>query len=104
MNDAKKLNYKMDILATISNLSIIQLLILGFVVIALQKSGIDVIGFIQKLLRKNGDDKTALAAKLDEIENNHLHTINETLLRIEKKLEEVHENTVIIRTKQKNGN
>ena len=63
---------------------------LGTAFLALVKSGHIRIG------KENG-----VAAKLDEIETNHLHTINETLLRIEKVLGEVHENTIIIKTKIK---
>ena len=48
--------------------------------------------------RENG-----VAAKLDKIEGNDLLHIHETLLRIEKKMEEIHENTIIIKTKI-NGN
>ena len=64
---------------------------LGATFLALVKSGHIRIG------RENG-----VSAQLDKIEKNDLHTINETLLRIEKKLEEVHENTIIIKTKQNN--
>ena len=46
--------------------------------------------------------ENGISEKLEKIEKNDLHTINETLLRIEKKLEEVHENTIIIKTKQNN--
>ena len=64
---------------------------LGGTFLALVKSGHIRIG------KENG-----ISAKLDKIESNDLHTISETLLRIEKKLEEVHENTIIIKTKQNN--
>ena len=77
----------MDILSTISNLSIIQLLILGFVVIALQKSGIDVIGFIQKLLRKNGGD--SVGSRMDKLEQHFNHETTEALGRIERKLDKL---------------
>ena len=63
---------------------------LGGTFLALVKSGHIRIG------KENG-----VVAKLDEIETNHLHTINETLLRIEKMLGEVYENTIIIKTKIK---
>ena len=62
---------------------------LGATFLALVKSGHIRIG------KENG-----VSAKLEEIETNHLHNISETLLRIEKVLGEVHENTIIIKTKQ----
>ena len=61
----------------------------GVTFLALIKSGHIRIG------RENG-----VAAKLDKIEGNDLLHIHETLLRIEKKMEEIHENTIIIKTKQ----
>ena len=63
---------------------------LGTAFLALVKSGHIRIG------KENG-----ISAKLDKIENNDLHAISETLLRIEKVLGEVHENTIIIKTKLK---
>ena len=62
---------------------------LGGTFLALVKSGHIRIG------KENG-----ISEKLDKLANNDLHTINETLLRIEKVLGEVHENTIIIKTKQ----
>ena len=61
----------------------------GLAFLGLVKSGHIRIG------KENG-----VSAKLDKIEGNDLLHISETLLRIEKILGEVHENTIIIKTKQ----
>lgn len=66
---------------------------LGGTFLALVKSGHIQIGKVSG--KENG-----ISAKLDKIESNDLHSIGETLLRIEKVLGEVHENTIIIKTKQ----
>ena len=61
---------------------------------------LDKFGILNKLpFMKNGNGK-GVKEKLDLLETNHLHTINETLQRIERKLEEMGENILIIKTKQ----
>ena len=64
---------------------------LGGTFLALVKSGHIQIGKV----KENG-----VSAKLEEISDNHLHSIAESLGRIEKLLGEIHENTIIIKTKQ----
>ena len=64
---------------------------LGGTFLALVKSGHIQIGKV------NGNNVKSV---LENIETNHLHTIAQTLERIEKKLEDMHENIIIIKTKQ----
>ena len=62
---------------------------LGGTFLALIKSG-----HIQVGKKENG-----LSAKLEKIESNDLHSIAESLKRIEDKLGEIHDNILIVKTK-----
>lgn len=64
----------MEYLTPILNLSITQLFAVGVLVIVLQRAGVDVIGILKSIFKLNGNN-AKVSEKLDEIEGNHLHTI-----------------------------
>lgn len=72
-----------DIISTLSNLSIVQLLAVGAVIVILQKSGIDVVGFLRSLFKKNGNgvkDKIVdMDEKLELLMNNHVGHLEKNL-------------------------
>ena len=52
---------------------------------------------LKKLVFGNGTE-------IQELKDNHLHTINETLERIEKKLETINDNIIWLKAKQNGDN
>ena len=90
-----------EIISTISNLSIVQLLVVGLVVVFLQKSGIDVIGFVQSLLKKNGkgnghkeehrnfDEEIAELKEHAKVANNEMGEVKESLVALNTKMDVV---------------
>jgi len=47
----------------------------------------------------NGEKKKSVDAKLDLLDTNHLHSISESLKRIEERLGEIHDNILIVKTR-----
>ena len=57
-------------------------------------------------LKKNGNGSGKLQEideKIELLSNNHLHETNETLLRIERRLEDIAENTIYIKARINGG-
>ena len=91
----------MEYLTAIFNLPITQLLGVGFIIVILQRAGIDVMGTIKSLLKTNGKDSAkeipeiiieklpilvnelpVIKEKLETITDNHLQHISDKLDKI----------------------
>lgn len=98
-----------EIFSTISNLSIIQLLILGIVIAILQRSGVDVLGFVQKMfIKKNGNKLEEKMTHLEEHFNNELTSalgriesaVKEGFLETNRKLDDMGKDLIYLKAKQ----
>lgn len=65
----------MEIFSTIINIPITQLFVAGLLIVILQRAGIDIAGLIKSLFGKKNGNGNKITEQLDEIESNHLHTI-----------------------------
>src|SRR3990167_402813 len=94
----------MEYLSAIINLPIAQLMAIVFVVIILQKAGIDIAGILKSVFKannkENGNGKMAeLQTQLNTIEGNHLHTIEAKIDKLDDKLDLISERVARVEVK-----